>query len=120
MNSESELKMDYHHWANMKMLNHFKDLEDNVFLQEVKSIFPSISHIFSHIYQVDHMWLKRVLGKSETDFEVIKFENPSVTTEYFEQLYLQYKNLSFRDRTIIYQNTRKYLFKMTSKILSSM
>jgi uncharacterized damage-inducible protein DinB len=63
MYSETELKMDYHHWANMKMLNHLKNLKEEVFLQEVKSIFPSISIIFSHIYQVDHIWLKRILGK---------------------------------------------------------
>jgi uncharacterized damage-inducible protein DinB len=111
MYSETELKMDYHHWANMKMLNHLKNLKEEVFLQEVKSIFPSISIIFSHIYQVDHIWIKRILGKSESVIEVKTFDSPLISLKYFEQLYQQYKNLSFKDRKIIYKNTMGEIFQ---------
>ncbi len=111
MNSELGAKLHYHHWANMKLLNHLKNLGEGVFFQEVKSVFPSISMTFTHIFQVDQMWLKRLLGKSERSFEKIQFENPSDAIKNFEQLFQQYKILSLEERTIFYQNTQGESFQ---------
>lgn len=63
----------YHKWANNRVLEHLKELPDEVFGREIKSVFPSIQEVIVHIYQVDAMWLSVMSGDdfSQT-MEVIK------------------------------------------------
>ncbi|MDR6224019.1 DinB family protein [Desmospora profundinema] len=55
---------DYHVWANQTLFNRLKELPGEVYVQEVQSIFPSISKVMSHIYIVDHGWLSVLSGES--------------------------------------------------------
>jgi uncharacterized damage-inducible protein DinB len=106
-----ESKLTYHHWATMRLLTFIKELNGDFFLKEVKSIFPSLAAIFEHIYSVDSMWAKRILGEEQPVMENIKFANPSMAIHYFEQLSQQYKELSTKDGTIFYKNTKGEVFQ---------
>ncbi|MFC7442222.1 DinB family protein [Laceyella putida] len=50
-------------WANQKLFDHLKELPQNIYNQEMQSVLPSISKAFSHIYVVDHIWLKVMSGE---------------------------------------------------------
>jgi uncharacterized damage-inducible protein DinB len=69
----------YNVWANKKMLDHLKQLPEDVYQQEVKSVFPSVKAVLIHMYQVDYVWLKVLQGET--------FEQIVVTLEkMFEDL----------------------------------
>ncbi|MDR6999820.1 DinB family protein [Neobacillus niacini] len=68
-----ETKLKYHHWANLKLLQHIKGLKEDVSAKEVKSIFPSLSVIFKHIYSVDSMWLKRISGVKASILDAVNW-----------------------------------------------
>ena len=53
---------DYHQWANKRFFEHLEELPDEIYNQEVQSVFPSISEVIIHIYQVDAMWLSVISG----------------------------------------------------------
>ncbi|RLQ97280.1 DinB family protein [Falsibacillus albus] len=58
------LKMfDYHIWANQTLFNRLIELSDDVYQQEIQSVFPSISKVVSHMYIVDQLWYYIVSGK---------------------------------------------------------
>ncbi|MDO3679111.1 DinB family protein [Paenibacillus ehimensis] len=54
---------EYHVWANQTMLNRLKELPQDVYKQEIVSIFPSVSKVMAHMYTVDHSWLEIAAGK---------------------------------------------------------
>lgn len=58
---------EYHAWANQTMLNRLKELPQDVYKQEIVSIFPSLSKVMAHIYTVDHSWLEIVTGTEMKD-----------------------------------------------------
>jgi uncharacterized damage-inducible protein DinB len=99
-------KLGYHHWANMKLLNHINELNEDVFLKEVKSVFPSLASFFEHIYQVDSLWLKRILGEKQPFQVDIRFESPLMAIQHFEKLFQQYKQLSSTEGIIFYKNSK--------------
>src|SRR5690625_7899815 len=53
---------NYHKWANNKIITHLKELPEEVYSQELKSVFPSIQIVLQHIYQTDGMWLSVMSG----------------------------------------------------------
>lgn len=55
---------DYHVWANKRVFEHLKELPQNVYYQEIQSVFPSISEVLVHIYIVDTVWLNAMSGES--------------------------------------------------------
>jgi uncharacterized damage-inducible protein DinB len=48
---------DYHVWANQKFFDHLKELPQNIYDEEMQSVFPSISQAFAHMYVADTIWL---------------------------------------------------------------
>lgn len=54
----------YHNWANQRLLHHLKELPEPVWKQEVQSIFPTIEAVIRHVYQVDHVWLYTMEGRT--------------------------------------------------------
>jgi uncharacterized damage-inducible protein DinB len=66
--SDLMLKMyDYHDWANRTMLGRLKELSDEVYFREIKSVFPSISSVISHMYIVDQLWFHIISGMDMPD-----------------------------------------------------
>lgn len=55
---------NYHRWANNRIFGHLKSLPEDVYHQEIKSIFSSIQEVLAHMYLVDGMWLSVMSGDS--------------------------------------------------------
>lgn len=64
---------DYHVWTNKRIFDHLKELPQEIFDQEIQSVFPSVSKALSHIYIVDYCWLEILSGKSMS--EAMEFGN---------------------------------------------
>ncbi|CAM3629948.1 DinB family protein [Mesobacillus zeae] len=60
---------DYHVWANNKFFVCLKELPEEVYEQNIQSVFPSIAEALAHIYIVDTVWLGIMRGK---EFEEVK------------------------------------------------
>ncbi|MFX3673343.1 MAG: DinB family protein [Paenisporosarcina sp.] len=41
---------DYHVWANQTLFRRLSELPNDVYHQEIHSVFPSISKVVSHMY----------------------------------------------------------------------
>ncbi|GIN39559.1 MULTISPECIES: DinB family protein [Heyndrickxia] len=53
MKHPSIKKYEYHNWANDKLFKRLKELPDEVYDTELKSVFPSISATLLHMYLTD-------------------------------------------------------------------
>ena len=62
MNHPSLQLYNYHKWANNKIFHHLRELPDDVYGKELKSVFPSVQIVLQHIYQTDGMWLSVMSG----------------------------------------------------------
>lgn len=60
---------DYHVWANNKLFERLKELPEEIFNQEVQSIFPSLAATFNHIYMVDTIWLGVMRQKTMVEIQ---------------------------------------------------
>lgn len=73
MENKATQRYDYHDWANNRFLEHLKELPDQVYDQEIQSVFSTISEVIIHIYQVDAMWLS-VMSSDSFDETMAKIE----------------------------------------------
>ncbi|RKN66082.1 DinB family protein [Paenibacillus ginsengarvi] len=53
---------DFHVWANETMFRRLKELPPEVYTQQVKSVFPSVSIVMAHIHMTDLSWLDTMSG----------------------------------------------------------
>ena len=63
------LMLDYVHynlWVNTRLVEMFKDADDELVSHEVQSSFPSIRHTMIHLWDVETLWLSRLKGVSPT------------------------------------------------------
>ncbi|MCM3569271.1 DinB family protein [Neobacillus mesonae] len=110
-----DTEIAYHHWANVRLLEHISRLKKDIFMKEVKSIFPSLAAAFEHIYKVDALWLKRILGEKQPDFEEVTFETPIDAIKHFESNLVLFKQLSSKKEIIVYKNTKGEIFRNDSQ-----
>ncbi|MCY9398880.1 DinB family protein [Bacillus haynesii] len=54
--------LDYHNWANQRVLSHLKSLPEELFTREIKSVFQSVSEVITHMCFADALWLKVISG----------------------------------------------------------
>lgn len=54
--------LDYHFWATRKILEHLAKLPSHVYQETLISVFPSISHVVKHLFDVDQTWYSRLNG----------------------------------------------------------
>ncbi|MCY7816846.1 DinB family protein [Bacillus haynesii] len=54
--------LDYHNWANQRVLSHLKSLPEELFTREIKSVFQSVSEVVTHMCVADALWLKIISG----------------------------------------------------------
>jgi uncharacterized damage-inducible protein DinB len=52
----------YNEWANTKIADVLREVDDNIFFQDNKSSFPSIAKTVLHIWDAQHIWLTRMQG----------------------------------------------------------
>lgn len=55
---------NYHVWATEKWLEHLKQLPDEIYTKRMASVFPSIAHVFSHLYVIENIWLSAMREES--------------------------------------------------------
>ncbi|PAV34410.1 damage-inducible protein DinB, partial [Bacillus licheniformis] len=61
--THSALKhLDYHNWANQRVLTHLKSLPEELFTREIKSVFQTVSEVVTHMCVADALWLKIISG----------------------------------------------------------
>ena len=58
----------YNTWANTKIAEVLRDIDDEIFFRENKSSFSSIGITMLHIWGAQHVWFKRMEGISLTAF----------------------------------------------------
>ena len=81
------LMLDYVHynlWVNTRLVEMFKDADDELVSQEVTSSFPSIRHTMIHLWDVETLWLSRLKGVSPTTFPSENFHGDN--TEVYNRL----------------------------------
>ncbi|KQX60742.1 DinB family protein [Paenibacillus sp. Root444D2] len=55
---------EYHVWANKRVFTRLKELPEEILLQELSDVFPTIHAGLVHIYRVDTVWLSGMKGNS--------------------------------------------------------
>ncbi|MDV7765631.1 DinB family protein [Peribacillus sp. CSMR9] len=58
---------DYHVWANQQVFQNLKQLPDGVYVDTIKSVFPSIKDVLVHLYATDITWLEIMKGSTIQD-----------------------------------------------------
>jgi uncharacterized damage-inducible protein DinB len=66
MNKPEQLHQ-YNVWANQKVFENLEALPSEIYHNEVQSVFPSVSAVLIHMYQVDYVWLKAMKGEAFID-----------------------------------------------------
>ena len=64
----------YNEWANTKIADVLREVEDNIFFQDNKSSFPSIAKTVLHIWDAQHIWVKRMQGANLTKWPSASFK----------------------------------------------
>lgn len=109
--------LNYHLWANSRLLSHIERVSDNIFTQQIDNVFPSIAETFFHIYQVDQLWLKRCNPELVINERISEFQDSSSALTAFSRLslvMLQDVQQHFNDYgEITYQNSTGTRFKNT-------
>jgi uncharacterized damage-inducible protein DinB len=105
---------NYHSWANKQLIEHLSKLPKEIINEEVKSVFPSISQTFAHMYAVDELWFLRISGKSLNSIESKPFKTIQEMNDAFTYLHhemLEFLNLKDDlEQTVIYTNTKGQRF----------
>lgn len=58
---------DYHVWANGVIIDHMKELPQDLYHKDTQSGFSSVAKVLAHIYAADCTWLDILSGKSMTE-----------------------------------------------------
>ncbi len=64
----------YNEWANTKVADVLREVDDQVFFKDNKSSFPSIAKTVLHIWDAQHLWLLRMQGNSQSTWPSAKFK----------------------------------------------
>ncbi|MBM7607485.1 putative damage-inducible protein DinB [Lysinibacillus composti] len=102
---------DYHVWANERIKQHLKNLSEDILLQKVNSVFPTIAETIGHIITADETWYLRMQGKGDHIKSIQPKRIYSVDDIVFEStsLYAELRKFLLDadfDDQIVYQNTK--------------
>lgn len=67
-------QLDYHAWANQRMLDAVAPLTEEQLHRDLKNSFPSIWRTLEHIYQADECWYARHQGNVIITVDMFKAE----------------------------------------------
>ena len=81
----------YNAWANERLINLFRSIDDAVISQKVVSSFSSIRATLLHLWDVETLWLERLKGNSPTEYPSQTFRGPN--EEIYEGLLTASNNL---------------------------
>lgn len=101
---------EYNVWANQQIFNRLKELPKEIYHQEIQSVFPSISHVLSHVYLSDLGWIEVFSGKTLSDAlalaEQLKEQTEAKEIEEMEDLFLR-----LSERYILFLQQKEQLNK---------
>ena len=101
MNHFAVTMYNYHVWANQTLFKRLKELSDDVFHQEITSVFPSISEVVSHMYIVDQLWFHIISGKDMP--EALQVEKETGEGKGMEEMDQLFNELSQKCKTFLSQ-----------------
>lgn len=88
---------DYHKWANNRVFERLKELPDDVYDQQLKSVFSSLQEVLTHMYQADGMWLSVMSGDDfSKTMGIIKQQKEKSTDRNLEGMEKLYKEMSVK------------------------
>lgn len=97
----------YHVWANEKVLQHLRDLPEDIHRTPLQSVFPTLSDTLAHIYIVDNVWLSAMSGETETIYsslpgwqEEVKDASLSTFQACFAKVAARYESLFARQTNL--------------------
>jgi len=110
----------YNQWANTKVADVLREIEDQIFFQDNKSSFPSIAKTVLHIWDAQHIWVKRMQGNSQSKWPSASFKgskddslNGLVESSSELSEFLQTKPKSFLSTLYAYKNMKGEPFENT-------
>ncbi|MBB6444275.1 DinB family protein [Bacillus benzoevorans] len=65
--------LQYDYWANKKLLDHIKSLQEEIFCKEMNSVFPTLAETFYHIFRGQRIWIKRCIPDIVVDENTAAF-----------------------------------------------
>ncbi|WP_165967260.1 DinB family protein [Jeotgalibacillus sp. S-D1] len=82
----------YHVWGTDKQLAHLSGLPDEVYAQEMQSVFSSMQEVFEHVWVVDALWLKRMQGEESPSIAGKRLPSIETAREEFAVLHEEMMN----------------------------
>lgn len=73
--------IDYHYWANHRMLSAIEELTEEQFTRDLSSSFPSIQATVAHMINAEGVWLGRFLGEPLPAVKPTDLPNPAAARE---------------------------------------
>ena len=85
----------YHVWSNKRVMERLKELPEEIYREEIKSVFPSIAAALAHIYSVDAMWFSVMAEKSfEETMELVQQLKEETKEKSLDEMSEMYDRLS--------------------------
>jgi uncharacterized damage-inducible protein DinB len=105
--------LQYNLWANDKVFTNLKNFPADLYRREVVSVFPSISAVLIHMYQVDHVWLEVLKGVEFEDivasvgplYEEIKAASLEEMEKKFTGIGMQYESFILEKKDLSLETT---------------
>nr|WP_186324894.1 DinB family protein [Paenibacillus bovis] len=101
---------EYHVWANKKLIKHLRSLPEEVFVNQVNSVFPTIAETFGHMLAVDEMCYLRLKGVYLQQIGQKKLNTIEETENKLDDLYDDinhfFINIESVENTVVYKNTK--------------
>lgn len=108
-----EQHLTYNAWANTKIADLLRTVEDTIYFQDNKSSFPSIATTVLHIWGAQYIWLKRMQGESLSTWPVLDFkDNKNKSLDGLVEssndivVYVASRDKSFLTATYAYKNMK--------------
>ncbi|TKH07878.1 damage-inducible protein DinB [Peribacillus simplex] len=95
---------NFNAWANEQIFNRIKELPKDVYHQEVKSVFSSISSVMAHVYLSDLGWVEVFSGKSmKHALELAEQLKEQTESKELEEMEVMFIELSERYKSLLGQ-----------------
>lgn len=105
--------LQFNAWANGKIVEILKNLDESLLDKELKSSFPTIRKTLYHIWDAELIWFKRIKGEQATSWpsEDIDETFADVLNSFLKNseeltVFVTKKDRSFLEKTISYTNTK--------------
>ncbi|MEX0661133.1 MAG: DinB family protein [Balneolaceae bacterium] len=93
---------EYHKWANNRIFERLNELPDDVYEQQIKSVFSSLQEVMVHIYQTDGMWLSVMSGDDfPKTMDIINQQKEKSTGQDLEGMQELYGEISVEYNTFL-------------------